>query len=419
MFIHHYSTATRYEQVYGVITDRQGSIMALYNTHGNIVYETTYDAWGRERNPISADYTATTTRPIWIIRGYTGHEHLTEFGLINMNGRMYDPQIGRMLSPDNFVQSADATQAYNRYTYALNNPLRYKDPSGELYLLDDILVFTGGFVMGYVGYGITTGDWGGKALVAGLGVGAIAELSYATLGVGSFAAGSLGTAGQFGASFAAGYGGAVIGNREQIKAASENGSWNGVLLSIGYGAVAGLSSGIGMNSYLSSNETNLLGKGVNEAKVFSNMARGLNTLLEKGYDADTRQWSLSGKDWRDVGVDLVAGFGSSYLGEGTKLWYDDKIGKSIYEKNLFGAFTKNMSYGAIKLSTGSWNIPQERDKIIRNIFLKTITEGYIEGKEDVYAIYQEERSAFFSFYDINPPKLRMQEHIYLLNIFKH
>lgn len=211
----------------------------------------------------------------------------------------------------------------------------------------------------------------------------------------------------------------MIGNREQIKAASENGSWNGVLLSIGYGAVAGLSSGIGMNSYLSSNETNLLGKGVNEAKVFSNMARGLNTLLEKGYDADTRQWSLSGKDWRDVGVDLVAGFGSSYLGEGTKLWYDDKIGKSIYEKNLFGAFTKNMSYGAIKLSTGSWNIPQERDKIIRNIFLKTITEGYIEGKEDVYAIYQEERSAFFSFYDINPPKLRMQEHIYLLNIFKH
>lgn len=78
-----------------------------------------------------------------------------------------------------------------------------------------------------------------------------------------------------------------------------------------------------------------------------------------------------------------------------------------------------MDNGAIKLSMGLWNIPQERDKIIRNIFLKTITEGYIEGKEDVYAIYQEERSAFFSFYDINPPKLRMQEHIYLLNIFKH
>jgi RHS repeat-associated protein len=64
-------------------------------------------------------------------RGFTGHEHLAEFGLINMNGRMYDPILGRMLSPDNFIQDADYTQSYNRYSYCLNNPLKYTDPSGE------------------------------------------------------------------------------------------------------------------------------------------------------------------------------------------------------------------------------------------------------------------------------------------------
>ncbi|MDL2262806.1 hypothetical protein LJC11_04820, partial [Bacteroidales bacterium OttesenSCG-928-I21] len=57
--------------------------------------------------------------------------HLPKFGLINMNGRMYDPVIGRMLSPDNYVQSPLNAQNYNRYSYCLNNPLKYTDPDGE------------------------------------------------------------------------------------------------------------------------------------------------------------------------------------------------------------------------------------------------------------------------------------------------
>ena len=47
-----------------------------------------------------------------------------------MNNRIYDPVIGRILSPDPFVQSPTNTQSYNRYSYCLNNPLRYTDPSG-------------------------------------------------------------------------------------------------------------------------------------------------------------------------------------------------------------------------------------------------------------------------------------------------
>ena len=52
-----------------------------------------------------------------------------------MNGRMYDPQLGRFLSPDNYVQMPDNSQNFNRYSYCLNNPLKYTDPSGEFWNL--------------------------------------------------------------------------------------------------------------------------------------------------------------------------------------------------------------------------------------------------------------------------------------------
>jgi RHS repeat-associated protein len=63
-------------------------------------------------------------------RGYTGHEHGDSFGLIHMNGRMYDAKLGRMLQADPFIQDPTNTQSYNRYSYVLNNPLIYTDPSG-------------------------------------------------------------------------------------------------------------------------------------------------------------------------------------------------------------------------------------------------------------------------------------------------
>ena len=48
-----------------------------------------------------------------------------------MNGRLYDPLVGRFLSPDNYVSSPDFTQGYNRYAYCMNNPLAYADPDGD------------------------------------------------------------------------------------------------------------------------------------------------------------------------------------------------------------------------------------------------------------------------------------------------
>ena len=89
-----------------------------------------FDAWGRRRN--ATDWTFDNMASGYLFdRGYTGHEHLDEFSLINMNGRVYDPILGRFLSPDNYIQAPDYTQSMNRYSYAYNNPLIFTDPDGE------------------------------------------------------------------------------------------------------------------------------------------------------------------------------------------------------------------------------------------------------------------------------------------------
>lgn len=102
--------------------DALGSYLKLVDDNGTSYFTATYDAWGKQ---------SITQNLISFHRGYTGHEMLNEFGLINMNGRLYDPLIGRFLSPDNYVQFDGFSQSYNRYSYCLNNPLKYNDPSGE------------------------------------------------------------------------------------------------------------------------------------------------------------------------------------------------------------------------------------------------------------------------------------------------
>ena len=105
-------------------TDNIGSILSVIDEEGRRVFDASYDVWGRQ---------TVKKNEIGLRRGYTGHEMLNEFGIINMNGRLYDPLLGRFLSPDNYVQAPDNSQSFNRYSYCLNNPLKYVDPSGEAY----------------------------------------------------------------------------------------------------------------------------------------------------------------------------------------------------------------------------------------------------------------------------------------------
>ncbi|MCC7412730.1 MAG: hypothetical protein IT495_14035, partial [Gammaproteobacteria bacterium] len=109
--------------------DHLDSITAVTDEAGAPLEALSYDAHGKRRNPDWTDaavpLSAATTD-----RGYTGHEHLDEVGLIHRNGRIYDPTLGRMVSADPFVQFPGNLQAYNRYAYVLNNPLSFTDPSG-------------------------------------------------------------------------------------------------------------------------------------------------------------------------------------------------------------------------------------------------------------------------------------------------
>lgn len=130
---------------YFVYSDHLGSLLTITDKYGTVVAEQNFDAWGRNRNPANWTYSGIPTKPDWLYRGFTGHEHLTQFALINMNGRMYDPVTCRMLSPDNFIQQPFNTQNYNRYSYGINNPLKYKDPTGDFFIIDDFVI---GFVQG-------------------------------------------------------------------------------------------------------------------------------------------------------------------------------------------------------------------------------------------------------------------------------
>ncbi len=122
--------------MYYPYTDYLGSILTVTDDQGNPVAEQSFDAWGRNRNPDDWTDQNIPSVPSWLYRGYTGHEHNKEFALINMNGRMYDPVVGRMLSADNNLQLPEYSQNYNRYTYALNNPLKFTDPTGNDWYYD-------------------------------------------------------------------------------------------------------------------------------------------------------------------------------------------------------------------------------------------------------------------------------------------
>ena len=127
-------------ELYYAATDYLGSIRALVTGDGKVAERFEFDPWGRRRNPythqpLNSDepvFPSAKSYPdiVSIERGFCGQEHLDDFDLINLNARLYDPILGRFLSPDPFVQQPDNTQNLNRYAYALNNSFNYMDPSG-------------------------------------------------------------------------------------------------------------------------------------------------------------------------------------------------------------------------------------------------------------------------------------------------
>ncbi|MFD1584227.1 RHS repeat-associated core domain-containing protein [Microbulbifer halophilus] len=120
--------------------DHLGSIEKVTDGTGDlIILDTAFEPFGGRRSPDwhsqlsdqAIDYLL-EAQGISTRRGFTGHEHLDRTGLIHMNGRIYDPTLGRFLSPDPVVQFPESSQSWNRYSYVRNNPLSVTDPSGYM-----------------------------------------------------------------------------------------------------------------------------------------------------------------------------------------------------------------------------------------------------------------------------------------------
>ena len=145
------------DNMYYIHTDHLGSFDRVTRDDGSLADTYSFDAWGNRRDATNCEQADNTTH--LFSRGYTGHEHLDRFGIINMNGRLYDPLLGRFLSPDNYIQAPDNTQNFNRYSYCLNNPMKYTDPSGEFFLaalplVAKIAIGVGTGIGAYTGYQI-------------------------------------------------------------------------------------------------------------------------------------------------------------------------------------------------------------------------------------------------------------------------
>ncbi|WP_372776639.1 FG-GAP-like repeat-containing protein [Mangrovibacterium sp.] len=167
-----------------LLRDYLGNITHVVNTSNTVTAEYSYDAWGRRRDKDDWGYTLSGEPDLLAGRSFTSHEYLPWFKLVNMNGRLYDPVVGRFLSADPYVQMPDGTQSFNRYSYCINNPLRYTDLSGYTWKifkpfvkavkwLANAAVNAAAVVIGFpvavtitaittavgLGQGIFTGDW--------------------------------------------------------------------------------------------------------------------------------------------------------------------------------------------------------------------------------------------------------------------
>ncbi|MEZ5499829.1 MAG: FG-GAP-like repeat-containing protein [Steroidobacteraceae bacterium] len=122
---------------YYVTTDHLGSGDLILSSTATVLAKESFSVFGERRGsnwqgtPSAGDKStfSGTTR-----RGFTGHEMLDAVSLVHMNGRVYDPKIGRFLSADPIIQTIELSQALNPFSYVMNNPLSLVDPSGFSWL---------------------------------------------------------------------------------------------------------------------------------------------------------------------------------------------------------------------------------------------------------------------------------------------
>ena len=193
-------TPAQAETVTYLHTDLLGSVVLETDQNRNVVQRYEYEPYGLPRQAI-AD-----------APGYTGHVHDAGSGLVYMQQRYYDPDVGRFLSVDPVGVDTGTEGNFNRYWYGNNNPYTFIDPDGELGQ-----VFWGGVIGGATGFIIEgykqwdSDTFNGRQLLVATAKGAVvgAAISAGTM-VGAAAAVSEG-AGKIGTAIASTVAGAYSG----------------------------------------------------------------------------------------------------------------------------------------------------------------------------------------------------------------
>ena len=155
--------------------DHLGSLVRVANADGTVAEGLDYAPFGGRRSysdPMSPGMAPATTN-----RGFTGHEGLDGTGVIHMNGRIYDADVGRFMQTDPFVQAPDNTQSWNSYSYCFNNPLAYTDPTGNLTFRQVL-----GIAIAIIGTYITWGMDGGFFAKLGVAIAFGAASGYVATG---------------------------------------------------------------------------------------------------------------------------------------------------------------------------------------------------------------------------------------------
>jgi RHS repeat-associated protein len=292
-------------EMFYVHKDHLGSIQIVTDSLKQVQARYYYNAWGVKSNLDTASGSAIQANNdlIWLHRGFTGHEHITEFGLINMNGRVYDADLGIFISPDPHIQAPDNPVNFNRYAYCLNNPLVYTDPDGEFWNLvisaaiggvlnvvthwndiddfgDGIGYFAVGAVAGAVGAGVGSGVSSALASSGGsFTAGFVGSTSTAyTIG---FTSGAVsGAAGGFASGFLTGFGNAALNPENDLGDMFGAGINYGIKGAAFGGITGGITSGI-----VASNNNRNFWTGARRQNIYFkiNANNEVNIISEKDY----------------------------------------------------------------------------------------------------------------------------------------
>ena len=220
--------------------DNVGSIALYASRQDN--FRLYYNPWGvRTKGQNGQQYSPGSVHGPKFIRSYTGHEELPWFGLLNANARLYDPYMGRFLSPDPLLAISGDPLDFNPYVYARNNPCRYVDRNGEIWWLVGAAILGGAFnVMANFDDINGTGDffkYFGVGAIAGA-AGAVAVV-YAPAAIGGFAGGAIsGAIGGASSGFVLGGGNALLSG-ESFWSSAFSGMWQGALSGAVLGGITG------------------------------------------------------------------------------------------------------------------------------------------------------------------------------------